>query len=155
MKTANLRLSPPMVARSPRCFQVAAADDQQRVDAQLFRVGNLRLERRRVEIRIHAHQVRAQFGHDALGVAAMLAARFCFDSLSVWTKTDSEASPLPSPFFHSAWRPVGERKFVGHKLHDCKSGGASMLAPKGSLSCTLKFTPPSPCNVARRRGALS
>ena len=36
------------------------------MDAQLFRVGNLRLERRRAEIRIHAHHVRAQFGHDGL-----------------------------------------------------------------------------------------
>ena len=34
----------------------------------MFRVGNLRLERRGAEIRIHAHHVRAQFGHDGLGV---------------------------------------------------------------------------------------
>jgi len=38
------------------------------VDTQLFRVGDLRLERRRAEIRIHAHHVRTQFGHDGLGV---------------------------------------------------------------------------------------
>jgi hypothetical protein len=38
------------------------------VDAQLFRVGNLRLERRRAEVRIHVHHVRTQFGHDGLGV---------------------------------------------------------------------------------------
>src|SRR5258708_7633513 len=38
-------------------FHVATADDQHRVDAQLFRVGNLRLEWRRAEIRIHAHHV--------------------------------------------------------------------------------------------------
>jgi hypothetical protein len=49
-------------------FHVATADDQHRVDAQLFGVGNLRLERRRAEIRIHAHHVRAEFGHDGLGV---------------------------------------------------------------------------------------
>ena len=49
-------------------FHVATADDQHRVDAQLFRVGNLRLERRGAEIRIHAHHGRAQFGHDGLGV---------------------------------------------------------------------------------------
>ena len=40
-------------------FHVATADDQHRVDAQLFCVGDLRLERRRAEIRIHAHHVRA------------------------------------------------------------------------------------------------
>lgn len=33
-----------------------------------FRGGNLRLERRRAEIRIHANHVRAEFGHDGLGV---------------------------------------------------------------------------------------
>src|SRR6478736_8598729 len=49
-------------------FHVATADDEHRVDAQLFRVGDLRLERRRAEIRIHTHHVRAQFGHDGLGV---------------------------------------------------------------------------------------
>ncbi len=49
-------------------FHVATADDQHCVDAQLFRVGDLRLERRRAEIRIHAHHVRAQFVHDGLGV---------------------------------------------------------------------------------------
>src|SRR5450759_2515106 len=38
-------------------FQVAAADDEHGVDAQLFRVRNLRLERRRAEIRVHAHHV--------------------------------------------------------------------------------------------------
>ena len=40
-------------------FHISIADDKHRVDAQLFRVGNLRLERRRAEIRIHAHHVRA------------------------------------------------------------------------------------------------
>ena len=47
-------------------FQVATADDQHRVDTQLFRVGNLRtrsrfigVERRRAEIRIHAHLINA------------------------------------------------------------------------------------------------
>ena len=49
-------------------FHVATADDQHRVDAQLFRVGNLRLERRRAEIGIHPHHVRAEFVHDGLGV---------------------------------------------------------------------------------------
>ena len=49
-------------------FHIATADDQHCVDAQLFRVGDLRLERRRAEIRIHAHHVRAEFGHDGLGV---------------------------------------------------------------------------------------
>jgi len=34
----------------------------------LFRVGYLGLERRRAQIRIHAHHVRAQIGHDGLGV---------------------------------------------------------------------------------------
>ena len=34
----------------------------------MFRVGDLRLERRRAEIRIHPRHVRAQFGHDWLGV---------------------------------------------------------------------------------------
>ena len=38
------------------------------MDAQLFRVGNLRLERRGAEIRIHAHHVRAKFGHDGFGI---------------------------------------------------------------------------------------
>jgi hypothetical protein len=33
----------------------------------LFRVGNLRLERRGAEIRVHAHHVRAPFGHDGFG----------------------------------------------------------------------------------------
>ena len=47
---------------------VATADDQHRVDAQLFRVGNLRFERRGAEIRFHPHHVRAQFVHDGLGV---------------------------------------------------------------------------------------
>ena len=49
-------------------FHVATANDQHRVDAQLFRVGNLCLERRRAEIGIHAHHVRAEFVHDGLGV---------------------------------------------------------------------------------------
>ena len=49
-------------------FHVAAADDEHGVDAQLFRVGNFRLERRGAEIRVHAHHVRAQFGHDGLGI---------------------------------------------------------------------------------------
>ena len=44
------------------------SDFEHRVDAQLFRVGNLRLERRGAEIGIHAHHVRAQFVHDGLGV---------------------------------------------------------------------------------------
>jgi RNA polymerase sigma factor (sigma-70 family) len=63
-----------LTAPVPLCG-IAPADDQHRVDAQLFRVGNLRLERRCAEIRIHAHHVRAQFtrdssefGHDGLGV---------------------------------------------------------------------------------------
>ena len=43
-------------ALRPR-FLVVAADDQHRVDAQLFRVGNLRLGRRIAEIGIHAHLV--------------------------------------------------------------------------------------------------
>ena len=33
-----------------------------------FRAGNLRLERRRAEIRVHADHVRAEFVHDGLGV---------------------------------------------------------------------------------------
>ena len=49
-------------------FHVAPADDEHRVDAQLFRVGDLRLERRRAEIGFHPHHVRAEFGHDGLGV---------------------------------------------------------------------------------------
>ena len=49
-------------------LHVATADDEHCVDAQLFRVGNLRLERCRAEIRIHAHHVCAQFGHEGLGV---------------------------------------------------------------------------------------
>jgi len=61
-------------------FHVATADDQHRVDAQLFRVGNLRLERRRAKIRVNAHHVRAQFGHDGFGVVAS-------SSLSVMTRT--------------------------------------------------------------------
>ena len=49
-------------------FHVAPADDEHRVDAQLFRVGNLRFERRGAEIRFHPHHVRAKFVHDGLGV---------------------------------------------------------------------------------------
>ena len=49
-------------------FHVAPADDQHRVDAGLLGISDLRLERRRAEIRIHAHHVRAEFGHDGLGV---------------------------------------------------------------------------------------
>jgi hypothetical protein len=49
-------------------FHVTTTDDQHRVDAQLFRVGNLGLERRGAEVRIHPHHVRAEFGHDRLGV---------------------------------------------------------------------------------------
>jgi len=48
-------------------FHVATADDQHGVDAQLFRVGNLGLERRGAEIRVHAHHVRAELVHDVLG----------------------------------------------------------------------------------------
>ncbi len=55
---------PPTLPRQ----STATAGDQHGVDAQLFRVGNLRLERRGAEIRIHPHHVRAQFGHDGLGV---------------------------------------------------------------------------------------
>jgi hypothetical protein len=50
---------------------IAAADDQSRdcgMDAQLFRIGNLRLERRRAEIRIHAHHVRAEFGQEGFRI---------------------------------------------------------------------------------------
>ena len=49
-------------------FHVATADDEHGVDAQLFRVGDLRLERRGAEIGIHAHHVCAEFVHDGLGV---------------------------------------------------------------------------------------
>ena len=49
-------------------FHVARADDEHRVDELLFGVGDLRLERRRAEIRIHAHHVRAKLVHDGLGV---------------------------------------------------------------------------------------
>jgi len=49
-------------------FQVAAAHDQHRVDTQLLRIGDLRLERRGAEIRIHAHHVRAEFVHDGFGL---------------------------------------------------------------------------------------
>ena len=49
-------------------FHVAAADDEHGVDAQFFGVGGLGLERRGAEIRVHAHHVRAEFGHDRLGV---------------------------------------------------------------------------------------
>ena len=59
---------PPWWEADAHCasFHVAAADYQHRVDAQLFRVGDLRLERRGAEIGIHTHHVRAQFGHDGL-----------------------------------------------------------------------------------------
>ena len=59
-----------LTAPVPLCG-IATADDQSRdcgVDAQLFRVGNLRLERRGAEIGIHTHHVGAEFGHDGLGV---------------------------------------------------------------------------------------
>jgi hypothetical protein len=49
-------------------FHVLAADDEHRVDAQLFRVGNLRLEQRGAEIRIRADLIGAEFVQDGLGV---------------------------------------------------------------------------------------
>ncbi len=52
------------------------------MDAPLFRVGNLRLERCRAEIRIHTDHVRAPFGHDGLGVVDQRSS-----SLSVMTRT--------------------------------------------------------------------
>ena len=49
-------------------FEVAAADNQHGVDAQLFRVLNLSLDRIVAEVGAHADHLPAQFTGDVLGV---------------------------------------------------------------------------------------
>jgi len=44
-------------------FHVFATDDEHRVNAQLFRVGNLRLERCGAEVGVHADHIGAKFVH--------------------------------------------------------------------------------------------